>query len=262
MGRMRSEGRRLGIDESRRLVLDVLHYSADVPCFPVEQLMDMRQVARLRSQTNSRISWTVLFAKAYGRVACEIPLLRRAYLAWPWPHLFEYSGSVATIAVNRQYRGDNRLFWARLPRPEESSLLDLQHQLERFQTAPVEQVFDRHLLMSRLPTLARRILWWSRLNLAPRQRARRIGTFGMSSMAGLGVYNRLHPHFLTSSLSFGPLQDDGGMLVSVLCDHRVLDGVPAAQAINRLEEVLRGEIAEELGTLIRRPAATDRRKSA
>lgn len=244
-----SQGRWLPLDASRRLVLDVLHYSAAVPCFPVEKLLSLEHVARLRSDSATRISWTVLFAKAYARVAGEVPALRRVYLRWPWPHLYEYPTSVATIAVNREHHGIDRLFWARLQQPENCSLEKLQKSLDKFQHEDVKQVFWRHLIMGRLPTAVRRTLWWLRLNTAARKRARRMGTFGMSTLAGQGVYNRLPPHFLTSNLSYGPLQPDGTMWVTLLCDHRVLDGVTAARAINRLEEVLCGPIANELKKL-------------
>ena len=223
-----SEGRWLPLDASRRLVLDVLHYSAAVPCFPVEKQLSLEHVARLRSDSATRISWTVLFAKAYARVAGEVPALRRVYLRWPWPHLYEYPTSVATIAVNREHHGVDQLFWARLQQPENCSLAKLQTSLDKFQNEDVEQIFWRHLIMGRLPTAVRRTLWWLRLNTAARKRVRRMGTFGMSTLASQGVYNRLHPHFLTSSLSYGPLQPDGTMWVTLLCDHRVLDGVTAA----------------------------------
>ncbi len=243
------QGRWLPLDASRRLVLDVLHYSAAVPCFPVEKLLSLEHVAQLRSAAATRVSWTTVFAKAYARVACELPALRRVYLRWPWPHLYQYPASVATIAVNRESDGEDRLFWARLQHPETCSLVELQESLAAYQTADVEQVFWRHLAMGRLPTPVRRLLWWLRLNTAPRKRALRMGTFGISTLAGQGVYNRLHPHFLTSSLTYGPLQPDGTMWVTLLCDHRVLDGVAAARAINRLEQILCGEIADELAAL-------------
>ncbi len=256
-----SQGKWIPIDASRRLVLDVLHYSASVPCFPVEKWFCLEEVTRLRQQAATRISWTVLFAKAYGRVAAELPALRRIYCRWPWPHYFEAPHSVATIAMNRPCDGVDRLFWARLQSPETTSLVKLQQQLNAFQSKPVEEVFHRHLLMARLPSPVRRLFWWLRLNTAARKRARRMGTFGMSTLAGQGVYNRLHPHFLTSSLTYGPLQSDGTLLSTLLCDHRVLDGITAAKAINRLEEVLCGDIADELRGLAG-PAAVERRQCA
>ncbi len=254
-----NNGQWISVDASRRLILDVLHLSASVPCFPVEKWFALDEVRRRRMEVPRRISWPVLFAKAYGQVAREIPELRRVYQRWPWPHFYQYQHSVATIAVHRVHANIDHLFWARLSRPEATPLDELQKQLDTYQTQPVQEIFRRHLLMARFPTPLRRLLWWFRLNTAPRQRARRMGTFGMSTLAGQGVYNRLHPHFLTSSLSYGPLQPDGRLLVTLLCDHRVLDGALAARAINRLEQMFHQEIAEELAHIGRRDSAKAQR---
>ena len=64
-----------------------------------------------------------------------------------------------------------------------------------------------------------------------------------------------HPSVLTSSLTYGPLDERGCSVVTLLCDHRVLDGVPAAAALADLEETLRGQVCGELALLARRKAA-------
>ena len=48
---------------------------------------------------------------------------------------------MATIAVNREWAGVDRLFWARLQHPETTSLVDLQKQLDAFQSQPVDEMF-------------------------------------------------------------------------------------------------------------------------
>ena len=111
-------GQWLSVDASRRLVLDVLHLSASVPCFPVEKWFALDEVRQQRAEASTRISWPVLFAKAYGRVAGEIPAVHRVYQKWPWPHFHQYEHSVATIAVHRVHADVDHLFSARLLRPE------------------------------------------------------------------------------------------------------------------------------------------------
>ena len=71
----------------------------------------------------------------------------------------------------------------------------------------------------------------------------------MSTLAGQGVLNRGHQTFLTSSLTYGPVDERGWVVVTLLCDHRVVDGMVAAQALADLEAALRGPIAEELRAL-------------
>jgi hypothetical protein len=111
------------------------------------------------------------------------------------------------------------------------------------------------VLLSRFPTWLRRVLWNWTLNVAGSKRAARVGTFSLSTLAGQGALNRGHPSFLTSSLTYGPLDEQGRTVVTLLCDHRVLDGVAAAAALNRLREVIRTDIAAELQSLEMRRAA-------
>ena len=51
---------------------------------------------------------------------------------------------------------------------------------------------------------------------------------------------------VTSDSSKCPLDGDGRCLVTVIADHRVLDGVAVAKSLARLEEVLATRIATEL----------------
>ena len=238
--------RSLPISSQRALVLDGLHFARAVMLFPVERSFDLAEVARLRERQPSRVSWVALFLKAFAIVARRHAPLRRAYLRWPWPRFLEAPCSVGMLAINRQQDGEDRLCWGRFDEPAGQSLAALQQRLDHYTHDPVEQVFKRQVFLSRLPTWLRRwILWWN-LNFAGSLRARRLGTFSLSTLAGQGALNRAHPTFLTSSLTYGPIDADGMCLVTLLCDHRVLDGAVAARALGELEDVLRGQIADEL----------------
>jgi hypothetical protein len=59
----------------------------------------------------------------------------------------------------------------------------------------------------------------------------------------------MHPTFLTTSLTWTPLDERGRMTVTLLADHRLLDGVPVARALSALEETLNGPIRAELAAL-------------
>jgi len=82
-----------------------------------------------------------------------------------------------------------------------------------------------------------------------RNRARRVGTASISALAGQGVTNRLHPNILTSSLSFGPIEPDGRCLLTLQCDHRILDGSAAARALNAIGQNLVTHVLVELQSL-------------
>lgn len=249
----RSRWKRISIN--RALVLDGLYFAQRVPLFPAEKTIDLSEVARLRSTTKRRVSWAVLFVKAYAIAAQRHPALRQMYVRWPWPHFIEFPESIAMVVVNRQFRGENRICWGKLDHPERRTLLSLQWQLNEFQTKPVEQIFRSHVRLSHMPAPLRRLVYWWNFNFSGNKRAKRLGTFSMSTLAGQGVLNRGHQTFLTSSLTYGPVDEQGRAVVTLLCDHRVVDGIVAAQALADLETALRGPITEEVRALAPRLAA-------
>lgn len=231
---------------NRSLVLDLVALWDRQAYFPLEKTFHVAELAALRTAVSRRICWPVLFLKAYAIVAAVTPPLRQAFIRWPWPHLCEYPDNVAMLAVNCRFAGEDRLCWARFIRPERESLADLQASLDSYQKRPIEEAFKRQLQLSYLPAPIRRIIWRANLNFSGRHRSRRLGTFTMSSLAGQGAVNRFHPTLATSSLTFGPMDAEGKTLVTLICDHRVFDGVLGAQVLTDLEAVLCGVIADEL----------------
>ncbi|HZZ29014.1 MAG TPA: hypothetical protein VFE46_13525 [Pirellulales bacterium] len=239
----------LAISINRRLVLDGLWFARRVPLFPIERTFDLSEITLLRKSARQRISWAAIFVKAYALAAQQQRALRQAYVRCPWPHLVEETHSTAMVVVNRQYLGEDRICWGALAMPENYSLVRLQHSLNAYQTEPVEHIFRRQVLLSKMPMLLRRFLYWWNMNFGGSKRARRLGTFTMSTLAGQGVLNRMHQTFLSSSLTYGPLDDNGHAVVTLLCDHRVVDGIVASRAMRDLEAALHGPIVDELKTL-------------
>ena len=245
----------LPISRNRALVLDLLALSARQAYYPAEQTFELAELIELRASARRRISWTVLFMKAYATVAAEIPQLMQAYSRWPWPRICQSPENVAMVTINREYRGEERLCWGRFMHPERQSLGELQEALDAYQREPVDQVFRRQVRLSQCPTLLRRAALWLNLNFARGRRAKRLGTFSMSSLAGQQTLNRFHPTFLTTSLTFGPFDEQGRTLVTLICDHRVLDGALAARALSSLQDALRSTLAGELRAMLAPRAA-------
>jgi hypothetical protein len=92
----------------------------------------------------------------------------------------------------------------------------------------------------------RRLGWWLTLNVSGASRARRVGTFGLSTLAGNGAVNRYHPTCLTTSLTYGPIDRAGQALVTILYDHRIMDGSCVARALADLEAILQNAVTREL----------------
>jgi pyruvate/2-oxoglutarate dehydrogenase complex dihydrolipoamide acyltransferase (E2) component len=248
-------GRTAALGSDRAIVMDVVRLARQIPAFPVERWFDVAEVAEARSAASTRISWVALFAKAYALACKDVPQLRRFYISFPWPRFFQSRYCVISVAINRTYQGSDRLFFGRLRWPEDKSLVEIQRELDGYVKGEVDEMFRQQLLSSRVPRWIRSFGWWWRTNVRPSQRARRLGTGSISVLAGQGVFNRQHPCLLTSSLSYGPLQEDGRLWVTLQCDHRLVDGFQAAQAINLMSDYLGGQILSELRELRNSSAA-------
>lgn len=251
-----TRGVRLRLPRSRRLCLDVLHYHRQVPTCAHDRLCDVSRLAGLRTRLPRRISWTLLFLKAFGLVAARRPVLRQTFLRWPWRHVYQHPHTVAMLATERQFRGEPWLFWSRFASPECRPLEQLQASLERYQHQPVERVFRRQLQLSLLPTPLRRLFWWWTLNVSGDKRARRTGTMFLTTLAAQGAEIQHPPAFLTANMTYGPLDDAGRSRVTIAYDHRLMDGSTVAACLAELEATLNGPIAAELEEIIGSQRAT------
>jgi hypothetical protein len=237
------------LSAARRCVGDVARLGRELPLFPVERTMQLAAVSDARATAAVRLGWATLFTKAYALVAREMPLLRSWLAGRVRPRLATADSSVATLAVNRMEDGADRLLWTRITAPESLPLVEIQRIIDDSLSKPVAEAFPRQLELERLPgSLRRTILRWNMRSASPK-RATRIGTFSLSTLAGLGATNRFHPTLCTTSLSYAPLEPDGRCLVTLIADHRVIDGAAVARALQWLEQALTGAVVAELGAL-------------
>ncbi len=242
--------RRFWLPRSRRLTTDVLHYSRKVPLCPHDRVMNLGELGQLRRLLPERISFATLFVKAYGLMAIESPAFRQLFFRWPAANVYEHGETVLMMAIAREFRGEPWLFWGRFIRPETRSVLELQRQLERYQTEDPRRVFKQQCQLSAFPTPIRRSIWWWNLNTSGRNRARRTGTAFLSTLAGRGVEIPCPPSFQTGCISYGPCDEKGRARVSIAYDHRLMDGATVASAFEQLELILNKVIADELRGLI------------
>jgi hypothetical protein len=241
-------GRWIPLSLHRRLICDLLHFAQKVPTVPVQRPINVAAVREQLERLSKPPGWCAIFTKAFGIVAQRFKELRRAYLPFPWAHLYEHPISIASVAIEREYQGENVVFWNHLRAPETQTLAALQGHLSRFKTEPIETFgnFRRALAMGRLPRPLRRCMWWLGLNSSGVKRAQRMGTFGVSVYSGLGAES-LHPLSpLTTTMNYGVVQPDGQVAVRIVYDHRVMDGATVARALAYMEQVLSGEILAEL----------------
>lgn len=245
----------------RGCIADVALVARELPLFPVDRVLRLSAVAEARAAAAIRIGWAAVFLKAYGLVAREMPALRSWFVRGLFPRLATSSASVATLAVNRVEGDDERLCFGRLKHPDALPVAEIQAFVAACSARPVEEMFKRQLELEMMPGPIRRtILRWNVNSTSPK-RPSRIGTFSLSTLAGRQAFNRFHPTLCTTSLAYGPLEADGRCLVTLIADHRVLDGAAVARALERLEETLGSTVTAELKAL-RDPAAVPREAAA
>jgi hypothetical protein len=240
-------GRAVPISLHRRWIIDLLHFSKLVPTVPVQKRLQIGDLISARAALSDRPRWAAIFAKAYALTAQSFPDLRRVYLTFPWPRLYEYPTSKACITIEREYRGESAVLPYLVRDPASKSLWEISFGLNRAGVVPPEQIteFRRLISLTKLPRPLRRALWWIALNIG-RQRANYFGTFALSVYSALQAES-LHPLSLhTTTLNYGIFNADGSLDVRIVYDHRVMNGATVARALNHMNKVLNTEILEEL----------------
>ncbi|RXG95957.1 MULTISPECIES: acyltransferase [Bradyrhizobium] len=231
----------------RRLICDLMRASMGVPFVSLSRSLDIRPLLESRAGAMAPAGWAAMFVKAFALVAKDEPILRTVYAKWPWPSLYELPKSVALVAIARVERGEECVMPQRISAPEALPLGQIDAEIRRAKTAPVEDVpmFRKIMRATRLPLPLRRLSWAVGLNFG-RQRGNWFGSFAVSSVAAYGG-GELHP--ITPGpfvISYGVVEADQTIHVVIRWDHRVTDAAPIARVLTRLEQVLNTEIAAEL----------------
>ena len=218
----------------------------EIPLFPVDRWCNLTALAEARAACHDRIGWAAIFLKAYGKVVQETPELRSWFLPGLRPRIATTNQIVATLAINRMENDTEQLCWARLQQPETLPLIEIQRFIDECCSKPIKELFKRQRELEILPGFLRRaVLRWNLRSASPK-RSSRIGTFSLSTLAGFGASNHFHPTLCTTSISYRPIESDGRCLVTLIADHRVIDGAVVARSLATLEKFLTQDLVHEL----------------
>jgi len=244
-------GRKVPLSLPRRFIGDLVHCAQSAPLMTVERRMRLAAVVEAREQAIGRPGWCALFTRAFALVAARRPELRRAYLPFPRPHLYEHPSSVASVAVARPVGDEEGVFFVHVRAPETQTAWAIDSYLRRCQERPLEDVamFRRILQTSRWPLPLRRLLWGCQTWFSGFVRARNLGTFGVSVVSNFGAAS---PHLLTpvtSALNYGVVAPDGSVEVYLTFDQRVLTPAVAVRPLGETEQTLSLELLKELRLL-------------
>jgi hypothetical protein len=240
-------GKRLRLSPPRRLITDIMRLAATFPVVSAQRVMDLGAVIAARSALPDRPPWVGIFAKAFALTARELPELRRAYIKWPWPHLYEYPISAAAITLDREYEGEPCVAFRIIKDPALLPLSTIGQMIHSAKERPIEATPEirRAMAIARLPGILRRPWMWLGHSL-PRSRANYFGTFSVTAVSFRGTDLLYVPSPTTSLLTFGVFGSDGSVPVRIVIDHRVVDGMRFAQVLARIEAILNGPILDEL----------------
>jgi hypothetical protein len=231
----------------RRIVIDLMHASIRVPFVSLARPLDVRLLSEARAQAALRPGWAAIFVKAFAMVAKEQPVLRTLYVKWPVPSFYELPRSVAMVAIARVEDGQDCVLPQRITAPDEMPLDQVNALIRHAKDAPIDEVpaFRKMMRATRLPLPLRRLFWAIGLNFG-RQRANYFGSYGVTSVSayGAGELHAMSPGPFV--LSYGVEKPDHTIDVVLRWDHRITDAALVAKALNRLEQVLNTEIAQEL----------------
>jgi hypothetical protein len=241
-------GRNLPLSPLRKLVGDHQHFCGKVPFATVERPLRLAALRAARQACVPRPSWCAIFLKAMSMVGARHPQFRRAFLPFPWPHLYEHPDNIANFNIERRYQDEDVVFLVQVRRPERRSLTELDAIVHACKDEPVEsnKFFRRAIRLSKVPWPFRRLAWWGSLNLSGKLRAHNFGTFSVTSTSSEGAGILALRTLVTSTLHYGLFDDGGNLPARITFDHRVLDGAFVARGLVELEEVLQTTILEEL----------------
>src|SRR5437868_2556149 len=94
-------GRPKPLSVARALISDLTWASGGPTLVGIARDVPAAELAAARERAFDRIPWVVIVAKAFALTAQEFPCLRQVYLSAPWPHLYEYPASIASLTVER-----------------------------------------------------------------------------------------------------------------------------------------------------------------
>jgi hypothetical protein len=246
-----SVGRYLSLSLPGRLADDLASFARVAPVQTLRRCMNLATLRDARIAASPRPTWAALWTKAFALVSARRPELRRVFLPFPWARVYEHPEPVAAIAVEHSL--PDASIWDLMPlnSPDRMSISEIDRQLRKWQShLPEDGALGRMAEMARLPQPLRRLIWWSRLHCSGPQRVGLLGTFAVSAadhmLGEMPIWS-----LLTPTLYRGGFNPHGLMQVRLTFDSRAIDARTARWALMDLEQVLNGEIVNELGYLRR-----------
>lgn len=250
----------------------VSHFRADLHretrhywLFPLWVEVDMTRAASLRREWRAahgvRVTYTGLVAKAIADAVAELrdanPELNAALIGFPWKRMVYFDEVDVAVACEKQYQGAEYFHVGLIRNAAERSPVEIATDLARLAGAAEEDEFRETIGLVARPHCIRRFMLWLSRNVPSLVKKHR-GTVFLSGVGKYGVNGfAMTNHNL--SFSFGPVEErpvavNGVvrsrlmMTLTMVIDHRIINGGPAARLLGRIRERLEsGEFAWPAG---------------
>jgi len=232
----------------RRWVRDIMYFGRKSYWAGGNTVINIASLAAARRAYCPSISHAALLVKAVALVGQRWPQLRQAYMPFPFPHFYLHPHTVATIVVEREWRGEHVVLFDQIQRPEEKSLAEIDRLLRGMKRGPVEGISGfRHLIrMARIPWPIRGLVWRFGLYFSGRLRAKYFGTLSINSIVARRTEIMQSVTPLTFAFYYGVIEPNGDMPLQIIADHRVIDGAPTRRVATELQSILNTELVTEL----------------
>ena len=155
---------------------------------PVSRLVDVSDLIEARAEHPMRPSWALLFMKAYAMVGAKHAPLRRALLEFPWSRLYEHPWMNCALAIERSFQGEHGVFVGLFRAPEQQTITQLQTGAGFLQEPAAGEggcLPPGPEVQPGAPADPAALLVET-LNVSGFKRAKRFGTFGLTSYGALG----------------------------------------------------------------------------
>lgn len=228
--------------------------------------VDMTQAQAVREHGlqayGRRLSYVTLLTRVIAEAMTGFPETNAALQTFPSARLCEYEHIIAKVLVDKRWNGRRFALPCLIPNAETASPAAIQARIDELQQTDLEELADfrRVRMLNRLPIWLGR--WVYRLgtwSFGGRERLQ--GTFTISSLGHRGI-NSFFP-ISTSTLCFGvgavePKPVCLGkaivvrpmMTLSLVFDHRVIDGAMAADLMSEIRSRLESaELGRKLGVI-------------
>ena len=227
---------------------DVVHFGKKSHVVAGSWTINVASVALARKTGRPPIGWGAIWVKAVALACQKWPELRTAYLPFPWPHMYRHPRPVATMVVEREWNGNNCVFYDQVKGPDSLSLREIDTILKGLRRRPVETVggYRRLIRLSRLPWIVRRPLWSFALQWSGWLRSQYFGTYSVHSFPVRRAQVMQSTTPISFSLIYGLVNPDGDVLVQLLMDHRIVDGLTSHRIMLAIEAAMKEDIVAEL----------------